>query len=93
MNKPAEGAVGWSSQVNTNWTTIEGWNISSPSNGNLVLSNAAGDSFGRLSFGGTSASYPSMSRLGASLLVQLADGSGSAIIRGGGYQNTAFVIG
>lgn len=52
--------------------------MSSPSDGVIRLTNAAVTDFTRLQFGGTTSSFPSIKRTGASLEVQLADGSGYA---------------
>jgi hypothetical protein len=49
-------------------------------NGNLRLTNNAGDSFGRLQFGGTTTSFPALKRNGAGLDVRLADDSAYAVL-------------
>lgn len=56
-----------------NWSGRSG--MSSPADGIIALTNAAGTSFSRLQFGGTTASFPSLRRQGAGLEVRLADDS------------------
>lgn len=50
--------------------------ITSPADGQLLLQNAAQTDFGRLEFGGTTSSFPSIKRSGAGLQARLADDSG-----------------
>jgi hypothetical protein len=50
--------------------------INAPSDGVFALYDNAGTSFGRLQFGGTSASYPSIKRNGAAFDLRLANDSG-----------------
>ena len=52
--------------------------ISSPADGNILLTNAAGTDFSRLQLGGTSASYPAIKRNATGVNIELADGSGYA---------------
>lgn len=52
----------------------------SGTNGNIVVSNAAGNDFGRLQFGGTTSSFPALKRNSAALSARLADDSGDAPI-------------
>ena len=49
--------------------------VRSPSDGVIRLSNNAGTDFGRLQFGGTTASFPAIKRSGNALVVGLADDS------------------
>ena len=51
---------------------------STGADGNIVLSNTAGTSFGLLKFGGTTSSFPSLKRSGTGLVVRLADDSADA---------------
>lgn len=57
--------------------------IVAPSNGVWTFRDDSGASFGRLQFGGTSSSFPSIKRNGAGLDVRLADDSGYAAITAG----------
>jgi hypothetical protein len=50
--------------------------IQMTSDGVITLQDNAGTSFGRLNFGGTTASFPSLKRAGVSLQARLADDSG-----------------
>lgn len=52
-----------------------------PSNGVLELTNAAANDFGRLQLGGTTSSFPSLKRSGASLQARLADDSGFGVMQ------------
>lgn len=52
----------------------------SPADSTLVLSNNAVNDFGRLQWGGTTSSFPSLKRSGTALQVRLADDSGDAAI-------------
>jgi hypothetical protein len=60
------------------------WNgrssIGSPVNGNLLLRDTAGTSFGLLQFGGATSSYPSLKRSAAGFEARLADDSASTFI-------------
>jgi hypothetical protein len=60
------------------------WNsgslMSNPSDGQILLLNAAQNSFGRLMFGGTTSSFPALKRSAATFVVRLADDSGNADI-------------
>jgi hypothetical protein len=49
--------------------------IGSPANGNINLTDAAGTDFGRLQFGGTASTFPSLKRSTTTLQVRLADDS------------------
>lgn len=66
--------------------------ITSPSDGNLLLSNNAVSNFNALQFGGTSVSYPALSRgaVGTSLILSVATGAvgGSMLIAGTGGTTT-----
>ena len=50
--------------------------MTSPSDGVIRLANSAGTDFTRLQFGGTTASFPALRRVGTALGVRLADDSG-----------------
>lgn len=52
--------------------------IQSPSDGVMLLMNAAGLDFGRLQFGGTTSSFPALRRSGTAIQARLADDSGYA---------------
>jgi hypothetical protein len=52
--------------------------LSSPADGVVLLRNSAGSDFSRISFGGTTASFPAMKRNGTALETRLADDSGYA---------------
>lgn len=54
------------------WTGLS--RITSPSDGVILLTNAAGTDFTRLQFGGTTSSFPSLQRSGTTLQVKGADG-------------------
>ena len=54
--------------------------LQSPSNGVVEMTDAAGSSFNRLQFGGTTSSYPSIKRNAAALNFRLADDSADAAI-------------
>lgn len=49
--------------------------MTSPSNGNVLLTNAAASDFGLLQFGGTTTSFPALKRSTSSLQVRLGDDS------------------
>lgn len=54
--------------------------------GTIMLSNNAQSAFTRLQFGGTTSSFPSIGRSGATLQFALADGSGWANTQGGRHE-------
>lgn len=58
--------------------------INSPSDGLVMLQNAANTGFTRLQFGGTTTSFPGLTRNGAGLEVTLADGTTGATLKVGG---------
>lgn len=58
-----------------------GTKLSTSTDGNLILSNAAGTSFGLLQLGGSTSSYPALKRNGASLESRLADDTAYANFR------------
>lgn len=62
--------------------------ITSPTNGNIILQNNAATDFDRLQFGGTTSGFPSIARSGAELYFKLADDSAGAVIRAGGYKSS-----
>jgi hypothetical protein len=53
-------------------------NITSPSNGTILIGNLAQNDFGRMMFGSTTSSFPALKRNGASLETRLADDSSYA---------------
>jgi hypothetical protein len=52
--------------------------ITAPSNGNILVTNAAGTAFNMFQFGGTTSSFPALKRSGTVLKSWLADDSGAA---------------
>jgi hypothetical protein len=54
--------------------------ISSPGDGLLLLTDAAGTDWSRLAFGGTSGSYPALARVGQELHAQLASGAANTLV-------------
>lgn len=60
--------------------------ISSPADGNLLLWDSAQATFGRLQFGGTSASFPALKRSSATLQARLADDTAFADFQLGALQ-------
>lgn len=67
--------------------------ISSPVDGNLLLTNAAGTDFTRLQFGGTTAAFPAIQRSGAGLVFLLADFSANADVTAKAASFTGVVTG
>ncbi len=63
------GSAGGEFQINSRFI------LTAPSDGVVTFENAAGTDFGRLQFGGTTSSFPSLKRSGAGLQVRLADDS------------------
>lgn len=61
--------------------------------GVLTLSNYAENDFGRLQFGGATASFPALKRSGASLQSRLADDSAFALIQGKHQTDTNYTAG
>lgn len=62
--------------------------FSSPSDGNLLIMNWAGNDFGRLMLGGTTASFPALKRNGTGLDLRLADDSGYSSLAASFYVST-----
>jgi hypothetical protein len=62
------------------WTNSSRAGIWSPSSNNIALIDAGGSSFGRLMFGGSTSSFPSLKRSSADIQVRLADDSGYTTI-------------
>jgi hypothetical protein len=60
------------------WSTRS--RLTSPADGNLLLTDAAGTDAGMLQFGGTTAAYPALKRSGADLQIRLADDSDFGIL-------------
>jgi hypothetical protein len=56
--------------------------ISSPADGTILLTDAAGTDFGLLQFGGSTSSYPAIKRIGAYLSIRLSDDSADANLVG-----------
>jgi hypothetical protein len=69
-----------------------GW-IKGQSNGVIGLYNSATTDFGRLQFGGTTSSFPSLKRSSATLQVRLADDSAFAPVQGKLTTDTAYTAG
>lgn len=66
--------------------------ITAQSDGVFTLLNAAGTSFGRLQFGGTTSSFVALKPSGTNLLVRLADDSGAGGIQAAIYFNTGGML-
>jgi len=73
---PAAGAFGWTSLSK----------IVPQADGILTLLNNGGTGFTRLQFGGTTSSFPAISRSGATIQFGLADASGWAGMQGGALE-------
>lgn len=56
--------------------------LSSPADGQILMTNNAGTDFARLQFGGTTSAFPALKRNGALLQIRLADDSGPATLSG-----------
>ncbi|MCX7364824.1 MAG: hypothetical protein NTV97_23720 [Alphaproteobacteria bacterium] len=69
------------------WTGRGG--IGSSADGVLVLLDTAGTSFGRLQFGGTTASFPALKRSATTLAARLADDTDDAPFSGSAFKTTA----
>ena len=67
--------------------------LANSSNGVINLTNQAGSDFGRLQFGGTTASFPALKRSSTTLQVRLADDNAFAPIQGKLTTDTAFTSG
>jgi hypothetical protein len=88
-------------QINTTGSIVANggsnisWNarsaMGSAVNGDIKLSNAAGNDFNLLTFGGATSSYPALKRSSATLVVRLADDSGDATITAGNVISTGIV--
>lgn len=65
----------------------------SEADGNIRIANAAGTDFGRLQFGGTSASFPSVKRSGTDLHARLADDSAFTSISALSFTATSTITG
>jgi hypothetical protein len=65
----------------------------SPSDGDIRLANNAGTDFGRLQFGGTTSSFPSLKRSSTTLQARLADDSAFAPVQGKLTTETAYTAG
>jgi hypothetical protein len=80
----APGAIGGGTASAGTFTTLTGTSLVLGSNGSIspastgvwALLDAAGTSFGRLQFGGTSSSFPALKRNSSAIQVRLADDSG-----------------
>lgn len=88
------GVVTSASSFITGGTTNFLWSgrssMSSPSDGVILLTNAAVTDFGRLQFGGTTSSFPAWKRNAAGLDCRLADDSGYCFVSVSGlYSNSA----
>ena len=73
------------------------WNtrsqLTSPADGNIVISNLAINDFGRLQFGGTTSSFPAIKRSSTTLQARLADDSAFASVQGKLTTDTAYTAG
>lgn len=65
--------------------------ITSPADGQILLTNNAGTNFNRLMFGGTTNSFPALKRVNATLQVRLADDSANADLAASSFFATAIV--
>lgn len=78
-----------SSNVRAGGSSEMYWNtrsrMSSPVDGNVLLTDNAATSFGLLQFGGTTSAFPSLKRSGAGLQVRLSDDTGYTGIDAGSY--------
>ncbi len=76
------GVIDAGSHVNCGGSSSFFWNarsrIFSDTDGNIRLSNNGQTDFGRLQFGGTTSSFPALSRSGTAIQARLADDSGRA---------------
>jgi hypothetical protein len=75
---PTEGWLELGYNLKIKW--FSGPSIGSPADAIVVLRDHAGTSFNRLSFGGTTASFPAWQRSGAEFIARLADDSANAKI-------------
>lgn len=66
--------------------------LNAPSDGVFRMSDNAGTSFGRLQFGGTTSSFPSIKRNAAALNFRLADDSADAAITAGAITATGAIL-
>jgi hypothetical protein len=60
-----------------------------PSSGVFRFTNAAGNNFGRLQFGGTTSSFPALKRSSAALIVRLADDTANAALESASVKTDA----
>lgn len=65
--------------------------ISSGTDGNIILQNAAQSSFGLLQFGGTTSSFPALKRSSTELQVRLSDDSAPAPFNAGNITSSGFL--
>jgi hypothetical protein len=65
--------------------------MSSTADGNIYLTNNATTDFGRLQFGGTTASFPAIKRNAAGLQIRLADDSANTTLEAGNIYSTGNV--
>jgi len=73
------------------WTSST--KLTNSANGQLTLHNNAETDFGRLNFGGTSASFPALKRSSTTLQARLADDSAFASVQGKLTTDTAYTAG
>lgn len=66
--------------ANLGWTSRSF--MTSPTDGNIRLTNAAGTDFSRLQFGGTTNAFPSLKRVSSGIQIRLADDSDFAPLAG-----------
>jgi hypothetical protein len=80
----------------TGATGVFYWNgrteMRASADGNLLLNDTAGTSFGRLQFGGTTASFPALKRSGTILEARLADDSGFAPLTASILKSNSYTV-
>ena len=69
-----------------------GSQIGSPADGNVLLQNSGGSTFGLLQFGGTTSSFPALKRSGAQLELRLADDTGFAPLKASVIKTDAVTV-
>jgi hypothetical protein len=78
-------------------SSVFGWDgrlrLSAPSDGVFLVANNTANGFGRLQFGGTTSSFPSLKRSTTSLQARLADDSAFTAIQGKLTTETAYTAG
>jgi hypothetical protein len=94
-NRPRNVYISGNTQLGS--AGIFGWAsrslVDSPSDGVVRFTNAATTDFGRLQFGGTTSSFPSLKRSSTTLQARLADDSAFAPVQGKLTTDTAYTAG